>query len=284
MSVEMILNIVAQIIFFILNIFMLPWIASRITDKFGDGLPAWIDKPTLIIKSWTVTLLAELIRFPIFFLTFNKPEDLQIGIVEGELEIDYDFNSSRYYWWNPIMQVGKYLANVVWILMGPTLTILLLWLIMPATFSGVVSGLEPWVALQSGVTDITYFREMWKVFCDIIWQRLIISGLEENVVLLAIFLVVMIFFSDYFVILYKEDEDYEGPADSFFSFPVVALIIVIFNLVFSLVNHTAYLAVSYHINAVGMILLLIMIVRVAASIILLCSKAILNIAWKIFTR
>lgn len=284
MSIEMILNIVAQIIFFILNIFMLPWIASRITDKFGDGLPAWIDKPTLIIKSWTVTLLAELIRFPIFFLTFNKPEDLQIGIVEGELEIDYDFNSSRYYWWNPIMQVGKYLANVVWILMGPTLTILLLWLIMPATFSGVVSGLEPWVALQSGVTDITYFREMWKVFCDIIWQRLIISGLEENVVLLAIFLIVMIFFSDYFVILYKEDEDYEGPADSFFSFPVIAFIIVIFNLVFSLVNHTAYLAVSYHINAVGMILLLIMIVRVAASIILLCSKAILNIAWKIFTR
>jgi hypothetical protein len=130
-SIMVILNIIAQIMFFVINIFILPWLASLVTDKFGSRLPKWIDKPTLIIKSWTVTMLSELLRFPILFLSFNRPEDLDIAVIGGELSVKYNYNSSKYYWYNPIMQIGKYIANAVWILMGPALTILSLALMLP---------------------------------------------------------------------------------------------------------------------------------------------------------
>jgi hypothetical protein len=281
---EVALNIIAQFIFFVANIFILPWLASLVTDKFGDKLPEWIDRPTLIIKSWTVTLLSELLRFPIMFLTFNQPEDLECSVVGGELEIKYNFNSSRYYWYNPIMQIGKYVANAVWILMGPALTILAFRFILPETFAGVVSGLDQWTVLQSGTTNLAYFEQMWSAFRDIIWNRFIMGGLEENVVLLFIFAVILIFFSDYFIVLYSEDEDNHGPGDALFTFPTIALVVILFNAIFALVSPAAYGAVSYSINSVGMILLLVMIIRVLASIVLLCSKAIIGIIWNIFTR
>ncbi len=289
-----VLNIIAQIMFFVVNIFILPWLASLVTDKFGSRLPKWIDKPTLIIKSWTVTMFSELLRFPILFLSFNRPEDLDVAVIGGELSVKYNYNSSKYYWYNPIMQIGKYIANAVWILMGPALTILSLALMLPNTFSGVVSGIGQWTALQSGTTNLEYFKRMWSAFTDIIWNRLVMGGLNENAVLLVIFAVIVIFLSDYFIEIYKEgdddededDEDVseEGPADAIFTFPAVILGIILFNVIFRLINPVAYTTVSTVINSVGMILLLIMIVRVFASIVLLCSKTILGVAFKIFTR
>lgn len=294
--IMVVLNIIAQIMFFVVNIFILPWLASLVTDKFGSRLPKWIDKPTLIIKSWTVTMLSELLRFPILFLSFNRPEDLDIAVIGGELSVKYNYNSSKYYWYNPIMQIGKYIANAVWILMGPTLTMLSLALMLPKTFSGVVAGIGQWTILQSGTTNLEYFKRMWSAFSDIIWNRLVMGGLNENAVLLVIFAVIVIFLSDYFIEIYKEgddeDEDDEdeddgseaGPADAIFTFPVVILGIILFNVILWLVNPVVYATVSTAINSVGMILLLIMIVRVFASIVLLCSKTILGVAFKIFTR
>ncbi len=289
-----VLNIIAQIMFFIVNIFILPWLASLITDKFGSRLPKWIDKPTLIIKSWTVTMLSELLRFPILFLSFNRPEDLDVAVIGGELSVKYNYNSSKYYWYNPIMQIGKYIANAVWILMGPALTILSLALMLPNTFSGVVAGIGQWTALQSGTTNLEYFKRMWGAFSDIIWNRLVMGGLNENAVLLVIFAVIAIFLSDYFIEIYSEGDDEDedddeeasesGPADAIFTFPAVILGIILFNVIFRLVNPVAYASVSTAINSVGMILLLVMIVRVLASIVLLCSKTILSAAFKIFTR
>jgi hypothetical protein len=138
---------------------------------------------------------------------------------------------------------------------------------------------------------------MWSAFSDIIWNRLVMGGLNENAVLLVIFAVIVIFLSDYFIEIYKEGDDdededdeddedasEEGPADAIFTFPAVILGIILFNVIFWLVNPAAYATVSTAINSVGMILLLIMIVRVFASIVLLCSKTILGVAFKIFTR
>jgi hypothetical protein len=123
------------------------------------------------------------------------------------------------------------------------------------------------------------------------------GGLNENAVLLVIFAVIVIFLSDYFIEIYKEGDDdededdeddedasEEGPADAIFTFPAVILGIILFNVILWLVNPAAYATVSTAINSVGMILLLIMIVRVFASIVLLCSKTILGVAFKIFTR
>lgn len=292
------LNIIAQIMFFIVNIFILPWLASLITDKFGTKLPGWIDKPTLVIKTWTVSLFSDLIRIPLLFLSFNRPEDIEFSVLEGELNVKYNYNSSKYYWYNPIMQIGKYLANVVWILMGPFLTVLALAFMLPDTFSGVVAGLGQWTALQSGTTNLEYFGRMWSAFADIIGNRLIMGGLNENAVLLVIFGFIAIFLSDYYIELYTEgkssedDEDYDEdenesqgvPGEALFTFPWMALIIIIFNVVFWLVNPALYATASAAINSVGMILLLIMIIRVLASIILLCSKGIITVAFKIFTR
>jgi hypothetical protein len=178
--------------------------------------------------------------------------------------------------------------------MGPTLTILSLALMLPNTFSGVVAGIGQWTVLQSGTTNLEYFKRMWGAFTDIIWNRLVMGGLNENTVLLVIFAVIVIFLSDYFIEIYKEGDDdededdedasEEGPADAIFPFPAVILGIILFNVIFWLVNPAAYATVSTAINSVGMILLLVMIVRVFASIVLLCSKTILGVAFKIFTR
>ena len=279
MILDVVLNIVAQLMFFIVNIFVIPWLASLVIDKFGDALPEWLNNITLIIESWTIDLLSKLIRIPILFLTFNCPSDFEIYVEDGILRINNSTSRSKYYWYNPIMQIGEYLNRAIWILIGPAVSILLLWLMLPNTFGLVVDGLGQWTALQSGTTNLAYFKNMLDAFVDIVWNRLIVGGLNENTVLLVIFIAIFLVFSTNTISLYNE-EDGEVD-DSVFALPMIAFIIILFNVILAIVNPAVYLTVTPYINAVGMIALLVVIIKEIFEIIMFCFKALIGLVLKI---
>ena len=279
MILDVVLNIVAQLMFFIVNIFVIQWLATLAIDKFGEDLPDWLSKPVLVLQSWTVRLASQLIEVTILFLTGNKPSDFDIYLDEGELKIDHTVYPSKYHWYNPIMMLGIYLDQAVWILMGPAISILSLWLMLPETFAMVVDGIGQWTALQSGTTNLAYFKGMLDAFVDIIWNRLIMGGLNENAVLLVIFIALFMLHSNGYTKLYDEEEGEVGPI--VFAFPMIAIIIILFNVVFAIVSPTLYLAVSHHINSVGMIALLVIIIKEILSIIMFCFKNIIGLVLKV---
>ena len=114
---------------------------------------------------------------------------------------------------------------------------------------------------------------------DIIWNRLIMGGLNENAVLLVIFIALFMFLSDRYTSLYDEEE---GEAEHIvFAFPMIAIIIILFNVVFAIVSPTLYLAVSHHINSVGMITLLVIIIKEILEIIMFCFKGLIGLVLKV---
>lgn len=278
MILDVLLNIVAQLMFFIVNIFVFSWLGHLAIQKFGEDLPDWLNKPALVVESWTVDLASKLIRVPVLFLTGNKPADFDIYLDEGELKIEHTVYDSKYHWYNPIMMLGRYLDQAVWILIGPAIAILSLWLMLPETFGMVVDGIGQWTALQSGTTNLTYFKGMLDAFVDIIWNRLIMGGLNENAVLLVIFIALFMFLSDRYTSLYDEEE---GEAEHIvFAFPMIAIIIILFNVVFAIVSPALYLTVSHHINSVGMIALLVIIIKEILEIIMFCFKGLIGLVLK----
>ena len=82
---------------------------------------------------------------------------------------------------------------------------------LPDTFGTVVDGLGQWTALQSGTTNLTYFKDMLDAFVDIIWNRLIMGGLNENAVLLIVFVFIFMILSANSAPLYDENAEKAFP-------------------------------------------------------------------------
>ena len=86
------------------------------------------------------------------------------------------------------------------------------------------------------------------------------------------------FLSDRYTSLYDEEE---GEAEHIvFAFPMIAIIIILFNVVFAIVSPTLYLTVSHHINSVGMIALLVIIIKEILEIIMFCFKGLIGLVLK----
>lgn len=278
MILDVVLNIVAQLMFFIVNIFVIPWLTNLVIDKFGEILPNWLYKPVKIVESWTIHLLIELLSIPIMLLIGNKFTDFRIYVDDGELKFDYELDSGEFRWCNMSM-LGWYLIYAIWILIPPTVCIIALWSMLPNTFSLVVDGLGQWTALQSGVPNLDYFKEMVNAYIDIIWNRLIMGGLNENAVLFVIFMAMLMLFSRNCINLLDDEREQISTRVQVFIMP--AIVIILFNVVFAILNPATYLTVSYHINAVGMIILLVVMVVELLEIIMFCFKFILSLILKI---
>ena len=244
-------NSIIQIIFFIVNIFIIPWLTNLIIDKWG-GIKKIIEvrnnahyeldyfkeknaqielnfyrkvfmRPILVITSWTSGFLSSVLQIPILLLSFNHPRKFVCFVdkddegrgIKGSLNFGYQtWDHSKENWLNPLKQVGVYLCDVLYILTPLAFPIIILYLLLPSTFSLVVSGLEQWVTFQSGTPNLTFFKSIAITFKDVLWHRLVLGGAQENIIFLTIYLVFLIFvFSDTYISLFTSKPEEGAPCD-----------------------------------------------------------------------
>lgn len=323
------LNTVVQIIFFIVNPFVLPWLVHKVIEKNGDnnGLYKKLDKaledrdertardllsilelktkifmePAIVINSWTSDFLVGLINIPILLLSFNHPRRFECYVdrtsdkwkTKGKLNFGYRLlDSSKAYWKNPLKQFGKYLSWIVYMIVPLAFPIAILYWLLPDTFSSVASVMGQWTAFQSGVPNIEFFTNMISLFKDIIWDRMILVGINENIVFFVIYIVVWILYSDKSLRVIEKvhvtDDNGEPTGelkieivDTVYSWPMTAMMICLFNLVMALFNRGVYSAVSYSVNSIGMIVLLLIIMKEIVCILNLCFVNISKFAFKL---
>ena len=321
---EVALNIVAQVMFFVLNIFALPWFVARFSS--GIDINAFMSNIVLntmedmkrevgskydddktrakivqlvkdnkyykvkvktivvfcrickkiyqilsFVKSWTIDLINQFVSILILFVTFNLSSKTKCSIGENKnLEIDCHPKSSKekYRWLNPWMQVGKYVSYSFKILSGVAIFGLLVYLLLPSTFSSVASEIYRWSALQSVEFGFSYITNVVSTLFDILYNKLIVFGFKESPIVFTTILVV-------FVLLLAEDfiplKNKDGkPHDAVFCWPVIAALIIAFNITFVIINPMAYSIISGCINTLGMIISLAIIVKGIATIIKFC--------------
>ena len=292
---EVMINIVSMFVLFVLNIYVISDIPTIIVEKFGNPWPKWLKQ----VEGYTVHVLAHALMIPFLFVTFNDvkyTDDWQFSWFKPDPDNPEDqkyfcssrkklFNrysrwdgSSKYNWYNPIKQIGEYLSCVIWILTGPVIAILVLLLLLPDTFSSILIGLGSWTALASGALDLPYFVDMWNVFYDIVYNRLLVGGWNENPVFLIIFIILLVYlFSGTRIEWYEDNYTWTMMADiprknvdaiqipnDFYAFPTMAILIIAFNVVFAILNPIEYTNVISIVNGIGMAVLLILLIKSVA--------------------
>ena len=321
---EVALNIFAQIMFFIVNIFVIPWLGRLVIAKYGDAVQivrkhneckdeAERKKITdvgrvvlniyvvmVVINSWTFGLIATLIRFFIYLITFNRPK-LKFRIGTGDRNKDGSFDDPKFSLIaditnddlrfketdgnlvkllkilveivkTPIQIVGGGLSKTVGILGGPILSLTLLSLMLPSTFSSVILGFLQWMPTQGGVNG-EFFARLYSCFVDIAWNRLVVGGFIENPIFFTIFLICFIFSCACGV--------YCDVAEDFIQFVfyslVVTLIITVLNIVFAVLHPAGYSIVANYINIVGIAVLFVIILQEIASFVSFCTTSVLKL-------
>ena len=321
---EVALNIVAQVMFFVLNIFALPWFVARFSS--GIDINAFMSNIVLntmedmkrevgskydddktrakivqlvkdnqyykvkvktivvfcrickkiyqilsFVKSWTIDLINQFVSILILFVTFNLSSKIKCSIGENKnLEIDCYPKSSKekYRWLNPWMQVGKYVSYSFKILSGVAIFGLMVYLLLPSTFSSVASEIYRWSALQSVEFGFSYITNVVSTLFDILYNKLIVLGFKESpIVFTTILVVFVLLLSEDFIPLKCKDGK---PHDAIFCWPVIAALIIAFNITFVIINPMTYSIISGCINTLGMIISLAIIIKGIATIIKFC--------------
>ena len=280
-------NSFTQIIFFLVNLTVIPWISVLTIYKWGNpDKRNDFEKFMKLIKSWLVNLPCALLMIPIYCITFNHPHPT-FNIEDGYLNINIECPQDKQKWYRPLQQIGSYLCHVIWMVLPLAMSIGLFQLMLPETFSSVAAGIGRWTALQVGTTNLDYFKEMWAAFVDIIGVRFFGSAIQENILSLIVILSAFIFiFSLRWFNLYKaydfeEDEVKEKVKMRIRYWPWTIMGIVIFNLALALATPASYAAISYSINSLGIILALVLVVGQLTNIVEFCFENIVLLIIKI---
>ena len=308
---EVALNIVAQIMFFIVNVFVISWISGMIIDKHGDRnklfkqyeecknekIKARIEKKiersnrrlafNMVIESWTVGLVKKVVRFLILLITINAPEiRFQIGngeydkndrfLVKGMLYINMRTAPVKEVWWIPwnmVSMTGWCLCRVVDIIIGPFMGICLLSVLLPTTFSSVVSNISQVMPIR-GAIDSDFFLRCYNCFIDTAWNKLMVGGFEENPIFLIIFVTIFICFlaDGYFEVV--EDGKLN---EELLCLPWTVIFIILINVIFAVLNPVGYASVSNFINFLGMSILFVMLLKEIANITFFCTNSVISI-------
>lgn len=335
---QVLLNILAQVMFFVVNLFVLPGIAAffilKDTDannllKNGDEFDAdivalkneletlrsspdttpedWekfkkrgeklkrkvennqkkrgvlmvVYKVFEVIESWTVVPLERLIRFVILLVTFNSPR-IEFSIDGAVLNIYLSAKRTRLSWLNPIKQIGRYLSSATRILFGTACGIFLLSRFLPATFDSTLLVLNKWIFLGNGPIDIPYFINMWEIFKEAAWDKLIVGGFRENPILLIILVLLygFVFANATFDII---DEEEKKISSACIFIPITVVLIVAFNFIFAAVNPVAYDIIAQYISLIGMTVLFVMIIKEFSLYVVYCVKKVTEWLWDKFT-
>ncbi len=306
MILEVALNLASQILFFIVVVYLIPWLGNNIVKKNGDfeKMAEKYDKcedeekkkrldkqmkmyehflsTVVVIKSWTSDLWRSLACYIVMLVTFNHPrlvtrvgkdeleEDLgNTYLAKGQLFCNYMYDNPKFHWYNPIKMIGVYLSCLVHVLLRPAITVVLFYFMLPSTTSSIISGFAQWGFANGNIGNIEFLTSIYNGFIDIAWNRFFLGGFAENPVLMIVFLVVLaIFFSgDYINILV------DGKlASRLLCLPMVVAIFVAFNAIFAILSPVAYVSVAHYINMVGVAVLYVILIKEIASTVFLCFQ------------
>lgn len=317
------LNIVSQIIFFVINLFIIPSLSILVVAKNADVNNLFEERykaigkgdkelekdmtskigfflktyciPAIVITSWTSKLITELIKIPILILSFNDHGSFACYVykrhnfkdpkgIKGQLNFGYKYwGFPELNWKNPVKSLGIYLMRAVQVIIPLLFPIVTLYLLLPNTFFSVVLGLEQWTNLQFSTINFNLFTNMVLVLKDIVWDRLIMGAINENLLLFVIFIVVLAIYTDDDSELFlkvpatdkngEETEDVRLKFDTqIYAWPMTAIVICLFNITLAMFSSDVYSTISHQINSAGMILLFVIIVKVIVNILKWCPS------------
>ena len=305
MILEVALNLASQILFFIVVVYLIPWLCLDFFKKNSD-VQKMLEKyhkcedeekkkrlykqmemydhylnTVTVIQSWTSDLWRDLVQYIVMLVTFNHPrletrvgkgeweEDLGKTLAKGRLYCYHGYDNPKFYWYNPIKMIGVYLCNLVNILLRPAIAVVLFYFMLPSTTSSIISGFAQWGFANGNIGNIEFLTSICNGFIDIAWNRFFLGGFAENPVLMIAFLIVFaFFFSDgYMKILV------DGKLGScLFCLPMVVAIFVAFNAIFAILSPVAYVSVAHYINMVGVAVLYVILIKQIACTVVLCFQ------------
>lgn len=247
---EVALNIVAQIMFFVVSIFGIPELSRIFIDKHAyynkyekmieqceieekkDAIVEeqrkyyYIHRLSGIIRSWTIgviTSICQLFVVSILNIKFanlrkskfiiGKKEDVgKTRYSEGHLYLVIPYLPG-WLWYKFRYAIGGYLYALIDILCGLAFSVGIFYLLLPSTFSSVIVGFAKLVALQTEVWSVTGVVNICMAIVDIIWNRFILGSMNENVVLFVLFLIIFSVFStpEYTLPLFLKDSNVTTP-------------------------------------------------------------------------
>lgn len=305
MFLEVALNLASQILFFIVVVYLVPWLCYNFFNKNGD-IHKMIEKydkcedeekkkrlkkqikmylhffnTVNVIESWTSDLWRDLVRYIVMLVTFNHPrlktrvgkgeleEDLDTYLAKGQLYFSYEYDKPELNWYNPIKMIGLYLNNLVGVLLCPAIAAVLFYFMLPSTTSSIISGFAQWGFANGNIGNIEFLTSIYNGFIDIAWNRFFLGGFAENPVLMIVFLVVLaLFFSDGYIVILDR-----GKLEShLLCLPMVVAIFVAFNAIFAILSPVAYVSVAHYINMVGVAVLYVILIQKIACIAFLCFQ------------
>ena len=306
MILEVALNLASQILFFIVVVYLIPWLGNNIVKKNGDfeKMAEKYDKcedeekkkrldkqmkmyehfldTVMVIQSWTSDLWRRLASYIVMLITFNHPhlvtrvgkgeweEDLgNAYLTKGELYCNYMYNNPKFNWYNPIKMIGVYLSCLVHVLLRPAIAVVLFYFMLPSTTSSIISGFAQWGFANGNIGNIEFLTSIYNGFIDIAWNRFFLGGFAENPVLMIVFLVVLaVFFSDDYIKILDDGK----LAPDLLCLPMVVAIFVAFNAIFAILSPVAYVSVAHYINMVGVAVLYVILIKEIASTVVFCFQ------------
>ena len=291
MDIEFIaLNIVKQIIFFVFNVYVLSYISTCVYNGQDDSiLPAVIEDFLFSLCQWTIgfvtTLAAFLVRFVSGAIVYSSIEfkirtvkSTKNGTVIKYPTIEYDepdIKEGRSYF--PLTWIGGYLGDLLCLLTPLAFAVVGFRFLAPDSFASVAETLKRWTEFSSGTPNSEFFAGMFNVFWDIVWNKFIIGIAQENVLLLiAIIFVFFLCLSGAHIPL----ETKEGRGYALYAGIGASLLIICFNVCYAVVDYSGYVALSSVINAVGMILLLVLIIGEIVEICQFSGKKLISLIRK----
>lgn len=275
---EISINILKQIIFFVLNLYFIPSIITLFT-KSNSPLSEKLNHFIAVAHSWTIDLVCNILEFIVSFLTgYIVYSSIHIEIVEFSKAPK--IVSLRPYWKNRWFLVtipfAKYITVIITHVILPLVAaIFSLKFLLPQTFAQIADSIGQWTSFSTGTPNLDFFVDMWNVFRDIAWNGLVTGGLSENVLSSILCLCIFLICTGTWPVLHDKDE----PAilgENIVLWVFFSILIAGYNIIHAHIDFTGYTTVAQNLDSIGMILLLALIVKLILEAILWSGKKILR--------
>lgn len=284
--IKVLANSALHFVFFAVNILLLPNVIFKGMERFKnktDELPGWVKMILWFFPSLINQGIDIILKRPIMFITGNKIQRHTIKAPNGAETYTLTYQAAS--WYIPWKQFGVYVCDLITVFVNPLISILLLYLMLPTTFKNVCNGISGWVSFLGAHPNLDLLKNMAEKFKAIAWDGLIIGGLEENFIFLALWLVLVIFIFGfmYIPLSIKILADVNGERVEqrlanvdFRCLPTVAALFVAFNFATAFINYDLYHVISSAMNSFGMVILFVTLVELALWTVILCSDFIIE--------
>ena len=228
----------------------------------------WLQEVIDVLRSWTLDLVFKVIVF-IFQFIVGASKKAKIKICDrndSEEGIDGESCSRGELYFkimrredtpirslvlSPIFVFGTGILNIAFMFLPMLLGFELIRWLLPTTFDSVIQGLGKWIALLNTPFSLGLFTDIKDIFIDILWNRLIIGGINENI---GMFIVVSLYFIIFTSYTYSNMFDIDGKMVSsrWSNFMYTTIFVIAFNMVVGMMFPLSYAQISNEINSIGM--------------------------------